>query len=195
MSFIERLSSAATLNCQSALLPSKVAQSSHMELEEQLDGDDDRSGGDGVLALTREQLGEEVRSLCQERDNLIGQLEDSTRAFQQQLQSLEEKCEGDSLLYVSDEYQNNHLVLSERKDLERGLLETSSERDTLRHDLTSVQSQLCSCEEEKRALTEKTQTLERDLKELQASMDSSKPLLCSIRMKTFREHPLTLLLS
>lgn len=46
-----------------------------------------------LSSLTKQQLELEVQTLSQERDHLIGQLEESTEAFQLQLRSLEDKCE------------------------------------------------------------------------------------------------------
>ena len=46
-----------------------------------------------LSSLTKQQLELEVQTPSQERDHLIGQLEESTEAFQLQLKSLEDKCE------------------------------------------------------------------------------------------------------
>jgi hypothetical protein len=49
-------------------------------------------GGFGASALSRERLLVEVETLCRERDGLIGQLRDSTKEFQEQMKSIEERC-------------------------------------------------------------------------------------------------------
>lgn len=45
----------------------------------------------GISSLTRGQLEMELQTLSRERENLIGQLGDSTDAFQKQLKSLKDK--------------------------------------------------------------------------------------------------------
>lgn len=67
----------------------------------------------GVCTLTRMQLELEVQTLSQERDGLIGQLRESTGAFQQQLKSLKDKCEPISTTTTAATTTTNCILLSQ----------------------------------------------------------------------------------
>lgn len=60
---------------------------------------DESGGGLGVSTISREQLQLEVETLCQERDNMIEQLRESTGAFQEQLKFVKDKCENLDLYF------------------------------------------------------------------------------------------------
>ena len=69
--------------------------------------------------------------------------------------------------------------MAERKEFEGFLLESETKHASLEQELTKVQDKLDNSEKEKATLTERVQDLERQLRELRASMDSSMFLLGS----------------
>ena len=91
---------AATLGCRLALLASRHACKSDAECqapegtpeEREEEKEEEEEEDLGFSTLSRERLLMEVETLCRERDGLIGQLRESTEAFQEQLQSVKDKC-------------------------------------------------------------------------------------------------------
>ncbi len=80
---------AATFGYRSALMLSRRS-AGRADVECQVEQGDSEHA---LSSLTKQQLELDVQTLSQERDHLIGQLEESTEAFQLQLKSLEDKCE------------------------------------------------------------------------------------------------------
>lgn len=89
--------SAATLGCRQALAASKLAGRSDAQCQarggpEGVSDEEEEWEGLMVSTPSRERLQVEVETLCQERDNLISQLGESTEEFQKQLKSVKDKC-------------------------------------------------------------------------------------------------------
>ena len=80
----------AALRCQHALL---ISTSTVETLDMECQASDGLSDGQevGVSYLHREHLEHELQTLCQERDNLVAHLNESTETFQGQLKLLADK--------------------------------------------------------------------------------------------------------